>query len=87
VQRVLRWLVTGKPLSLAAAGQRMALVHPPSAVTYVDVNTEPSRNPIAHCFWHKQGFRLHHLEGNLQCMRLTRDDWLAGRTDTSGVLA
>jgi GNAT superfamily N-acetyltransferase len=81
VQRVLRWLFTGEPLSLGASGQGLTPVHAPFAVMYVDVDTEPGRNPLAYRFWLKQGFRFHHLEENLHWLRLTREDWLtlAGR--------
>ncbi len=77
VQRVLRWLFSGGQTPLEISGGDAATDRLGFAAAYVEVDTEPGRNPLAHTFWLKQGFRLHHFEGGLRWLRLSREDWLA----------
>jgi len=77
VQRVLRWLFSGGVMSLEPPGEEAPADPPGFTAAYVEVDTEPDRNPLAHTFWLKRGFRFHHFEGELHWLRLTREDWLA----------
>jgi len=76
VQRVLRWLFSGGLLSLEPSSDEAPTNRAGFPAAYVEVDTEPGRNPLAHRFWLRQGFRFHHFEGELHWLRLTREDWL-----------
>ena len=76
VRRVLRWLFSGGYMLLEVSGEKPPADCPDFTAAYVEVDTEPGRNPLAHTFWLKRGFRFHHFEGQLRWLRLTREDWL-----------
>jgi len=82
VRRVLRWLFSEVPLMPGSSTGVAALDRPPFPVAYVEVDTRPGRNPMAHRFWLKQGFRLHRIEDGLHWLRLTREEWLASPRDS-----